>query len=85
MSKITDLQNEVVALTEAVNVEQEQIALLLEGQGNTIAALNATITDLKAQLAESGSPAEIQAVIEQLEAIKTDVESTITPTTTEVV
>ncbi len=82
MSKITDLQAEVESLQVSVDAEQAQIAILLEGQTATITALNAVIDDLKAQLAEVGSPTDIQAVIDRLEAIKADVESTVVETTT---
>lgn len=88
MSKITDLQDQVDVLQQAVDAEQTQIALLLEGQQSTISQLEAVIADLEAQVAELGSPAELQEVLDQVKAIKADVESTVadtsTSTTTEV-
>lgn len=83
MSKATELQEQVELLQASVDAEQAQIAALLEGQQVTITQLESVIADLEAQVAATGSPADLQAVLDKVVAIKADVESTVPdPTTT---
>lgn len=82
MSKIQELQDEVTVLQSAVDAEQEQIRLLLENQMSTIDQLNQTIDTLEAQLADSGTPEQLQSVIDSLKTTVADIESTVEDTTT---
>lgn len=69
---IVDLTAKVDALQVSLDAEQEQIA-------TAIAGLNQTITDLQAIVANGGTEAERQALADKLDAIKTDLESTVAP------
>lgn len=96
MNKIEKLQQEVVEQKQAladlqstVDAEQEQIAALLDAFEQTEIVLREQIAALEAQLADVGSPDQIQAVIDALEAAradiaatKADVESTVEDSTT---
>ena len=70
MADITQLTEKVDALQVALDAEQEQIAA-------AIAALNQTIVDLQALVADGGTPEQRQALADKLDAIKTDLEGTV--------
>lgn len=72
MANITELTEKVDALQAALDAEQQQIA-------DAIAALQQTITDLQALVVSGGTEAERQALADKLDAIKADLEGTITP------
>lgn len=69
MSKIEELSQKVDELQVVVDSKQEQVAL-------AISALEATIASLNALLSEGATPEQLQAVIEKVEVVKADVEST---------
>lgn len=86
MANISQLTEKVAALQVALDSEQEQIAA-------AIGALKLAVADLQVLVAEGGSPAERQALADQLDAIIVDLQATIpdestttstTETTTEV-
>lgn len=70
MATIQELTAQVDDLQVALDAEQQQIA-------DAIAALNQSIADLTALVAEGGTAAERQALADKLTAIKTDLEGTI--------
>lgn len=70
MANITELQTLVAELQASLDAEQTQIA-------EAITALEQTITDLEALVAEGGTQEQRQALFDQLTLIKEDLESTI--------
>lgn len=70
MPTLQELSDKVDELQTALDAEQEQIQAAING-------LNETITALQAQVAEGGTTEERQAVLDKLNAIKTDLEGTI--------
>jgi predicted nucleic acid-binding Zn-ribbon protein len=79
MSKATELQEQVTELQVSVDTLQAKVQAYEDAQDGTIAGLNQVISDLTDQVAASGSPAELQAVLDQVVALKADVESTVVP------
>lgn len=77
MALIDDLNAKVVELQEALDTEQAQIKTLVDGQNVTIAGLNAQVTELQGMLADGATPTQLQAVIDNLNTIKTDLEGTV--------
>lgn len=72
MATLAEIQALANQLQISLDIEQEQIA-------NAIAALNTIIADLQILVAEGGTAAERQAILDQLNATKTDLESTVPP------
>lgn len=72
MATIEELSAKADELQASLDAEQEQI-------NNALATLNQTIADLTAQLADGGTPEQRQAVLDKLNAIKTDLEGTVAP------
>jgi predicted nucleic acid-binding Zn-ribbon protein len=70
MTKLDDLNQKVTDLQTALDAEQEQIQ-------TAIASLQQTITDLQGQLGGAATDTELQAVIDRLDAVKTDLAGTI--------
>jgi len=77
MASIEELNAAVATLKETVDAEQAQIAELLATNAAVITGLNEQIAALQTQLAGAATPEAIQAVIDGLTAIKTDVEGTV--------
>lgn len=73
MANIADLAAKVDALQTALDTEQQEIA-------DAIAALQQSITDLQAMVADGGTVEERQALADKLDAIKADLEGTISST-----
>jgi len=71
MSKIDELNQTVTDLQTSVDAKQEQIAA-------AIAAFEQTIADLTAQIGTGVTDAQLQTVIDNLTAAKTDLEATPT-------
>jgi len=71
MAKIDELNQTVVDLQATVDSKQAQIAA-------AIAAFEQTIADLTAQLGTGVTDAQLQSVIDNLSAAKSDLESTPT-------
>lgn len=77
MSKITDLTEKIAELQSAVDQEQEQIKVLVDGQASTVTDLEATIARLQ-ELVDAGlTDEEVKAILAELNVIKEDVASTI--------
>lgn len=72
MANISELTAKVDALQASLDAEQQQIA-------DAIAALNQSITDLQALIADGGTAEDRQALADKLDAIKTDLEGTVAP------
>lgn len=70
MPTLEEISQKCDELQASLDAEQEQIQ-------NAINGLNATIADLQQQVADGGTPEQRQAVLDKLNAIKTDLESTI--------
>lgn len=82
MPTIAELSAKVDELQTALDAEQQQVADLLAEKNTTIETLNSTITDLQAQVANGGTEADRQAVLDKLTSLKADLESTVTPPAT---
>lgn len=72
MPTLEELSAKVDELQQALDTEQEQIQAVING-------LNETITQLQQQVAEGGTQEERQAVLDKLNALKSDLESTVPP------
>lgn len=72
MANITELQTLVEELQASLDAEQTQVV-------EAITALETTIANLQALVAEGGTQEQRQAIFDALTAIKTDLESTIEP------
>lgn len=70
MATVQELTDKIAEVQAALDAEQQQVA-------DAIAALNATIADLQAQLAAGATPEQLQGFIDSLTAIKTDLEGTV--------
>lgn len=70
MATIAELNAKVDELQAALDLEQEQIAA-------SIATLQQAVTDLTQQLADGGTEAERQAVLDKLNSAIADLQSTI--------
>lgn len=80
----TDLKTKVAELQASVDLEQSQIASLLETNAQVVTDLNARNAELEALLANAPNPEALQAVIdsnkETIDAIavtKADIEGTV--------
>lgn len=76
---LEQLQQKAQELQEALDAEQQQVKDLLEQKNSTIESLNTTITSLEALVAEGGTAEQRQALLDQLTAIKTDLQGTVEP------
>ncbi len=81
---LQELKTKVDELQTALDLEQQQVADLLAEKEATNAALTATnatltatIATLEAQVADGGTPEARQEVLDQLNAIKADLEATV--------
>ena len=70
MASIQELSDKVDALQVSLDEEQAAIQAAIDG-------LNATIVDLQEQLAAGATPEAIQAVLDKVEAVKSDLEGTV--------
>lgn len=77
MATLAELEAKLAELQETVDAEQVQIAELLEGQKTTIAGLEVKIAELQAMVDSAPTPEQLQAVIDGLEAIKSDISGTV--------
>lgn len=79
MPTLPEIQALLNETQTALDAEQQQVADLLAQKDAAIESLNTTITELQALVAAGGTEAERQAILDQLNAIKTDLESTVAP------
>ena len=77
MATLSDLEVKIAELQATVDAEQAQIEILVKSQTETIVGLEAQIAELKAMLEGAPTPEQIQAVVDSLEVIKTDISGTI--------
>jgi len=80
MATLQELNDKVTELAATVDAEQAQIAELLATNAGVIVDLNTQITALTEQLANAATPEALQSILDGLNAIKADVEATVTPT-----
>lgn len=83
---LEEIQAKVTELQTALDAEQQQVKDLLAEKEATntalqanIVTLNETIASLESQLADGGTPEARQAVLDQLNSVKADLESTVAP------
>jgi hypothetical protein len=76
MASIQELSAEVTNLQTALDAEQEQVRLAIE-------ALDEQIAVLRGMLADGGTAEERQALMEQIQSIRGDLENTIADAPTE--
>lgn len=69
-TQVADLKQQTTDLQAAVDLEQQQIASLLETNAATVTALNQQIASLREQLANSPTPEALQEVITGLTEVK---------------
>lgn len=77
MATLEELQAKLAELQETVDSEQAQIAELLAGQQITIKGLEEKIAELQALVDAAPSPAQLQTVVDGLQAIKEDIAGTV--------
>lgn len=79
--KILKNQKKIMASLDEIQAEALKVQETLDNVQATVAssfeALNATIADLQAQLADGGTPEQRQAVLDSLVAITADLGTTI--------
>jgi len=73
MPTLQELSAKVDELQTALDTEQAEIQEVING-------LNTTISDLHALVAQGGTEAERQAVLDKLTSLKDDLVATVTPT-----
>ncbi|MGL5134837.1 MAG: hypothetical protein ACRC78_20085 [Planktothrix sp.] len=79
MSTLAEIQAVADNLQVSLDAEQQQVADLLAQKEATISALNTTVADLQVLVANGGTEAERQAVLDKLNTIKSDLEGTVAP------
>lgn len=79
MATIAELNAKVDELAIALDNEQQQVADLNAQKDATIVTLNETIAALEAAQGDGGTVEERQAVLDKLNALKADLESTVAP------
>jgi len=77
MSTLQELSEKVSELQGSLDTEQQQVADLLAQKDAAIESLNTTIAELQALVTAGGTESERQAILDQLNAIKTDLEATV--------
>jgi peptidoglycan hydrolase CwlO-like protein len=85
-AKVASLQTQVTELQTTIDTEQAQIQQLIDTNAQVVTDLNNQKQALEQQLANSGSPEQLQAVINSIDTIanslttsKTDLENTVSP------
>lgn len=79
MPTLEEISAKADELQTALDAEQQQVADLLAQKDTTINTLNETIAELQTQLADGGTAEQRQAVLDKLNGLKTDLESTVAP------
>lgn len=71
MATLQELTDKLDALQVALDNEQAQVKAALDAQA-------ALIAELQAQVNDGATPAQLQAIIDRISSIQTDLEGTIT-------
>lgn len=79
MATLAEIKAKLDETQIALDAEQQQVADLLAQNQATITTLNETIATLTASQADGGTPEERQAVLDALNGLKVDLESTVAP------
>lgn len=79
MATLAEIKAKLDETQIALDAEQQQVKDLLDQNTATIATLNETIATLTASLPDGGTAEERQAVLDSLNSLKTDLESTVAP------
>ena len=79
MPTLLEIQTLADDLQVALDAEQAQVAALLSQKDAAIVALEETVVALEALVAEGGTAAERQALLDKLVATKADLEATVAP------
>jgi hypothetical protein len=79
MPTLLEIQTLADDLQVALDAEQAQVAALLAQKDAAIVALEETVVALEALVAEGGTAAERQALLDKLVATKADLEATVAP------
>jgi chromosome segregation ATPase len=74
--QVADLKQQTTELQASVDLEQSQIAALLETNAATVTSLNQQIAALQEQLANSPTPEALQEVITGLTEVKDSIATT---------
>lgn len=85
-TQVADLKQQTADLQASVDLEQSQIASLLETNAQVVTDLNAQIAALQEQVANGATPEALQEVIAELTTVKDsiattkgDIEGTVAP------
>lgn len=73
---VAEQKTEITKLKTAVDLEQEQIAKLLELNAEFAAAQQLKITELEAKIAEGATPEELTALAEEIKTHTTEIITT---------
>lgn len=76
--KLNNMADELATLNQLVTDLQTSVDTKQAAIASAIAAFEQTIADLTAQLAGGATPAQLQTIIDNVTAAKTDLESTPT-------
>lgn len=79
MPNLQELSAKVDELQLSLDSEQQQVADLLAAKESAITSLTETVTALQLLVADGGTAEERQAVLDKLNATKTDLEGTVAP------
>lgn len=79
MPTLQELSAKVDELQLSLDNEQQQVADLLAAKEAAITSLTETVTALQLLVADGGTAEERQAVLDKLNATKTDLEGTVAP------
>jgi hypothetical protein len=77
MATLEEISAKVDELQTALDAEQAQVAELIAAKDAAIASLEEAIAALEALVADGGTPEARQAVVEKLDAAKSDLEGTV--------
>lgn len=79
MATLQEISAKADELQTALDAEQAQVATLLAEKDATIATLGETIIALEASIVDGGTAEARQAVLDKLNGLKADLESTVAP------
>ena len=77
MANLADLEAKIVDLQAAVDAEQQQVADLVAANVATVEGLTAANAALQALVDVAPTPEQLQAVVDSIEAVKADIQTTV--------